>query len=79
MKGDALNTMAELVDKLRRCAAQEDRHGFLETRAELERLICERSFSARLAHLFEIRLSRAHAIECFTCPFPLHGKGCALL
>jgi DNA-binding GntR family transcriptional regulator len=54
MKGDALKTMAELVDKLRRCAAQEDRHGFLETRAELERLICERSFSPRLAHLFEI-------------------------
>jgi DNA-binding GntR family transcriptional regulator len=54
MKGDALNTMAELVDKLRRCAAQEDRHGSLETRAELEQLICERSFSPRLAHLFEI-------------------------
>jgi DNA-binding GntR family transcriptional regulator len=54
MKGDALITMAKLVEQLRRCAAQEDRHGFLETRAELERLICERSFSPRLAHLFEV-------------------------
>lgn len=54
MKGEALSTMAKLVDKLRQCAAKKDRHGFLETRAELERLICERSFSQRLARLFEV-------------------------
>jgi DNA-binding GntR family transcriptional regulator len=54
MKGEALATMGKLVDKLRRCAAKNDRHGFLETRAELERLICERSFSQRLAHLLEV-------------------------
>ena len=54
MKGEALSSMGKLVDKLRQCAAQKDRHGFLETRAELESLICERSFSPRLAHLFEV-------------------------
>jgi DNA-binding GntR family transcriptional regulator len=54
MKGEALASIAKLVDKLRRCATKEDRHGFLETRAELERFICERSFSSRLAHLFEV-------------------------
>jgi DNA-binding GntR family transcriptional regulator len=54
MKGEALSSMGKLVDKLRQCAAKKDRHGFLETRAELERLICERSFSPRLAHLFEV-------------------------
>jgi DNA-binding GntR family transcriptional regulator len=54
MKGEALSIMANFVDKLRQCAVKEDRHGFLETRAELERLILERSFSPRLAHLFEI-------------------------
>ena len=54
MKGEALTSMAKLVDKLRQCAEKGDRHGFLETRAELERFICERSFSPRLAHLFEV-------------------------
>jgi DNA-binding GntR family transcriptional regulator len=54
MKGEALSSMAQLVDKLRQAAAKEDRHGFLEARAELERYICERSFSPRLAHLFEV-------------------------
>ena len=54
MKGEALSSMAKLVDKLRQCARKKDCHGFLETRAELERLICERSFSPRLAHLFEV-------------------------
>jgi DNA-binding GntR family transcriptional regulator len=54
MKGEALSSIARLVEKLRQCAAREDRHGFLEARAELERFICERSFSPRLAHLFEV-------------------------
>jgi DNA-binding GntR family transcriptional regulator len=54
MKGEALNTMARMVQKLRQTADQGDRHGFLDTRAELERVICERSFSPRLAHLFEV-------------------------
>lgn len=54
MKGEALASMAKLVDKLRQCAAKKDRHGFLETRAELERLICECSFSPRLARLLEV-------------------------
>jgi DNA-binding GntR family transcriptional regulator len=54
MKGEALSSIARLVEKLRQCAAREDRHDFLEARAELERFICERSFSPRLAHLFEV-------------------------
>jgi DNA-binding GntR family transcriptional regulator len=54
MKGEALSSMAQLVDKLRQSAEKYDRHGFLDARAELERLICERSFSPRLAHLFEV-------------------------
>jgi len=54
MKGEALGRMAKMVDKLRQSAEKKDRHGFLDTRAELERLICERSFSPRLAHLFEV-------------------------
>jgi DNA-binding GntR family transcriptional regulator len=49
-----MSSIEELVDNLRQCATKEDRHGFLETRAELERFICERSFSPRLAHLFEV-------------------------
>ena len=54
MRGEALRSMAQMVDKLRQSAEKKDRHGFLETRAELERFICERSFSPRLAHLFEV-------------------------
>jgi DNA-binding GntR family transcriptional regulator len=54
MKGEALNGMGSLVKKLRQAADKEDRHGFLDTRAELERFICERSFSPRLAHLLEV-------------------------
>jgi DNA-binding GntR family transcriptional regulator len=54
MKGKALGDMGKLVKRLRQAADREDRHGFLDTRAELERLICERSFSPRLAHLLEV-------------------------
>ena len=54
MKGEALNDMRRLVKRLRQAADKEDRHGFLDTRAELERFICERSFSPRLAHVLEV-------------------------
>ena len=45
IKGETLSSMAKLVDELRQSAEKKDRHGFFETRAELERFICERSFS----------------------------------
>jgi DNA-binding GntR family transcriptional regulator len=54
LKGEAMSSMAKMVENLRQCAERKDRHGFLETRAELERFICEHSFSSRLAHLFEV-------------------------
>jgi DNA-binding GntR family transcriptional regulator len=54
MKGEALDNMRILVKRLRQAADKKDRHGFLEVRAELERFICERSFSPRLAHLLEV-------------------------
>jgi len=54
MKGDTLISMGKLVDKLRQCADENNRHGFLEARAELEHFICEHSFSPRLARLFEV-------------------------
>ncbi|HEX5021562.1 MAG TPA: GntR family transcriptional regulator [Candidatus Binatia bacterium] len=54
MKGKTLGDMRNFVDKLRRASEKGDRHGFLETRAELERFICDHSFSSRLAHLFEV-------------------------
>ena len=54
MKGEALDDMRALVKRLRQAADKGDRHAFLETRAELERFICERSFSPRLAHLLEV-------------------------
>jgi DNA-binding GntR family transcriptional regulator len=54
MKGEALSEMGTLVKRLRQAADREDRHSFLDARAELERLICERSFSPRLAHLLEV-------------------------
>jgi DNA-binding GntR family transcriptional regulator len=54
MKGETLGQMRAFVDQLCRASQIGDRHGFLETRAELERFICAHSFSPRLAHLFEI-------------------------
>jgi DNA-binding GntR family transcriptional regulator len=54
MKGETLASMGKLVDKLRQSADENNRHGFLETRAELEHFICEHSFSPRLARLFEV-------------------------
>jgi DNA-binding GntR family transcriptional regulator len=54
MKGEALSSMKTLVKKLKSAADKDDRHAFLETRAELERFICERSFSPRMAHLLEV-------------------------
>jgi DNA-binding GntR family transcriptional regulator len=54
MKGEALEIMGSLVKTLRQAADKEDRHGFLEARAELERFICKRSVSPRMAHLLEV-------------------------
>src|SRR5215470_3929197 len=54
MKGEALDNMKALVKRLRQAADKDDRHGFLDARAELERYICERSFSPRLAHVLEV-------------------------
>ena len=54
MKGEALSSMKALVKRLRGAADRDDRHAFLDARAELERFICERSFSPRMAHLLEV-------------------------
>ncbi len=54
MKPDDLERMRDLVKKLKEASAREDRHAFLDVRAELEHLIVERSFSPRLAHLLEV-------------------------
>jgi DNA-binding GntR family transcriptional regulator len=54
MKGDALVSMGELVEKLGTASVKNDRHAFLDARAELERFIIEKSFSPRLAHLLEV-------------------------
>ena len=54
MKGEALATMHGLVKRLRRAADKNDRTAFLESRAELERFVGERSFSPRLAHLLQV-------------------------
>ncbi|HWP60780.1 MAG TPA: GntR family transcriptional regulator [Candidatus Acidoferrales bacterium] len=54
MRSEDLSRMGELVEKLKAAAGENDRHGFLDARAELERFIIERSFSPRLAHLLEV-------------------------
>ena len=54
MKADDLRRMRELVKQLKDSAAKDDRHGFLDARAEVERLIVEKSFSPRLAHLLQV-------------------------
>jgi DNA-binding GntR family transcriptional regulator len=54
MKGEALATMHDLVKRLRRAADKNDRTAFLESRAELERFVGEKSFSPRLAHLLQV-------------------------
>jgi len=54
MKPEDLQRMRDLVKSLKEAAASEDRHAFLDIRAELEHLIVERSFSPRLAHLLEV-------------------------
>jgi DNA-binding GntR family transcriptional regulator len=54
MKPDDLQRMRDLVKKLKEASVRDDRHAFLDVRAELEHLIVERSFSPRLAHLLEV-------------------------
>jgi DNA-binding GntR family transcriptional regulator len=54
MKGEALKSLKAMVNRLRQAADKGDRHTFLEARAELERYLCERSFTPRLAHLLEV-------------------------
>jgi DNA-binding GntR family transcriptional regulator len=54
MKGENLTGMHTLVKRLRQAADKNDRNGFLDARAELERFVGERSFSPRLAHLLEV-------------------------
>jgi DNA-binding GntR family transcriptional regulator len=54
MKSETLSSMQALVRRLRQAADKNDRNGFLDTRAELERFVGERSFSPRLAHLLEV-------------------------
>jgi len=54
MKTDDLRRMRELVKELKESAARDDRHTFLEARAEVERLVVEKSFSPRLAHLLQV-------------------------
>jgi DNA-binding GntR family transcriptional regulator len=54
MKGEALGAMREHVKKLRHAADKNDRNAFLESRAELERFVGEKSFSPRLAHLLQV-------------------------
>lgn len=54
MKAETLGSMEALVRRLRQAADKNDRSGFLDARAELERFVGERSFSPRLAHLLEV-------------------------
>jgi DNA-binding GntR family transcriptional regulator len=70
MKGEALEIMGLLVKKLRQAADKEDRHGFLEARAELERFICERSVSPRMAHLLEVMAYPAARYRVFHVSVP---------
>src|ERR687885_2838985 len=56
--------------KLRCAADNEDRHGFLEARAELERFICERSFSPRMAHLLDVMAYPAARYRAFHVSVP---------
>jgi len=74
MKGETLRQTRKLVEKLRRTAEKEDRHGFLETRAELERFICQHSFSPRLAHLFEIMAYPSARYRVFHVSVPGYMK-----
>jgi DNA-binding GntR family transcriptional regulator len=70
MKGDALNEIVELLAPASPNAAKDDRHGFLEIRAELERLICECTFSPRPAHLVEVVAYPIVRYRAFHVPVP---------
>ncbi|MBM4298490.1 MAG: GntR family transcriptional regulator [Deltaproteobacteria bacterium] len=54
MKEDDLGRMRELVQMLKKAATNNERHTFLDARAELERFVVEKSFSPRLAHLLQV-------------------------
>ncbi len=54
MRAEDLRRMRDLVKMLKEASIKEDRHGFLDCRAQLEHFIVERSFSPRLAHLLEV-------------------------
>jgi len=49
-----IGDIEEMVRLLKSAAEHDDRHGFLEIRARLERAIAERCLSSRLAHLLEV-------------------------
>ncbi|MGH7830706.1 MAG: GntR family transcriptional regulator [Candidatus Binatia bacterium] len=54
MSSDDINDIEEIVRSLKSAAERDDRHGFLDIRARLERAIAERCLSSRLAHLLEV-------------------------
>ena len=54
MSAEGLAQMEALIHSLKSAAKREDRQGFLEIRARIERAIAERCLSPRLAHLLEV-------------------------